>query len=73
MILVYGLGKSGLGVLRFLRRRGLAARFYDDRPKEEEVAEALALGFSPDWGLEGAYGEVVAAPGVPLQHPNLEA
>ncbi|WP_347240251.1 Mur ligase family protein [Thermus sp.] len=73
MILVYGLGRSGLGVLRFLKRRGMPARFYDDRPKEEEVAEALALGFSPDWGLEGTYAEVVAAPGVPLTHPHLEA
>ncbi|SDF02862.1 UDP-N-acetylmuramoylalanine--D-glutamate ligase [Thermus arciformis] len=72
MILVYGLGRSGLGVLRFLRKRGLQARFYDDRPKEEEVREALELGFAPDWELEGVYEEVVAAPGVPLGHPNLE-
>ncbi|TBH21578.1 UDP-N-acetylmuramoyl-L-alanine--D-glutamate ligase [Thermus thermamylovorans] len=72
MILVYGLGRSGLGVLRFLRRRGLPARFYDDRPQEAEVREALALGFAPDWALEGAYREVVAAPGVPLEHPHLE-
>ncbi|WP_022798122.1 Mur ligase family protein [Thermus islandicus] len=73
MILVYGLGRSGLGVLRFLRRRGLSARFYDDRPQEREVAEAMALGFAPDWALEGSYREVVAAPGVPLGHPHLEA
>ncbi|KOX90479.1 UDP-N-acetylmuramoylalanine--D-glutamate ligase [Thermus aquaticus] len=73
MILVFGLGRSGLGVLRFLARRGLSARFYDDRPKEEEVAQALALGFTPDWRLAGAYREVVAAPGVPLAHPKLEA
>lgn len=72
MILVYGLGRSGLGVLRFLKARGLAARFYDDRPKEAELQEALALGFAPDWELEGPYAEVVAAPGVPLDHPNLK-
>lgn len=71
MILVYGLGRSGLGVLRFLKKRGLPARFYDDHPKEREVAEALELGFAPDWDLQGAYREVVAAPGVPLAHPNL--
>lgn len=71
MTLVYGLGRSGLGVLAFLRRRGLPARFYDDRPKEAEVAEALALGFAPDWELSGRYEEVVAAPGVPLTHPHL--
>ena len=72
MRLVYGLGRSGLGVLRFLRKRGLPARFYDDRPREEEVREALALGFQPDWNLEEAYEEVVAAPGVPLDHPHLK-
>ncbi len=73
MILVYGLGRSGLGVLRFLQKRGLPARFYDDRPREEEVAEALRLGFTPDWDLSGRYQEVVAAPGVPIDHPKLEA
>ncbi len=73
MRLVYGLGRSGLGVLRFLKRRGLPARFTDDRPRPEEVEEALALGFEPDWGAEGAYEEVVAAPGVPLDHPRLVA
>ncbi|RTH29277.1 Mur ligase family protein, partial [Thermus scotoductus] len=73
MILVYGLGRSGLGVLRFLRKRGLPARFYDDHSKEIEVQEALSLGFTPDWNLEGDYPEVVAAPGVPLSHPHLEA
>ncbi|ETN89658.1 UDP-N-acetylmuramoyl-L-alanine--D-glutamate ligase [Thermus sp. NMX2.A1] len=73
MILVYGLGRSGLGVLRFLRKRGLPARFYDDHSKEIEVQEALSLGFTPDWNLEGDYPEVVAAPGVPFFHPHLEA
>ncbi|WP_038057090.1 UDP-N-acetylmuramoyl-L-alanine--D-glutamate ligase [Thermus amyloliquefaciens] len=73
MILVYGLGRSGLGVLRFLKSRGLEARFYDDRPRAEEVEEALGLGFAPDWKLEGEYQEVVAAPGVPLSHPHLQA
>ncbi|WP_018462080.1 Mur ligase family protein [Thermus oshimai] len=72
MILVYGLGRSGLGVLRFLKARGLPARFHDDRPKEEEVAEALALGFQEDPDPQG-YPLVVAAPGVPLAHPRLSA
>ncbi|APD10155.1 MULTISPECIES: Mur ligase family protein [Thermus] len=72
MILVFGLGRSGLGVLRFLRARGLAARFYDDHPKEPDVRTALALGFAPDFGLEGRYTQVVAAPGVPLDHPHLK-
>lgn len=36
------------------------------------MREALALGFQPDWNLEEAYEEVVAAPGVPLDHPHLK-
>ncbi len=72
MILVYGLGRSGLGVLRFLKGRGLRGAFWDDRPKEEEVREALALGFPPDPDPQG-YALVVAAPGVPLAHPRLQA
>jgi UDP-N-acetylmuramoylalanine--D-glutamate ligase len=72
VILVYGLGRSGLGVLRFLKARGLPARFHDDRPKKEEVAEALALGFQEDPDPQG-YPLVVAAPGVPLAHPRLSA
>ena len=73
MRLVFGLGKSGLGVLRFLARRGERAAFYDDRPKTEALKEATALGhvFDPD-PAPGRYREVVAAPGVPLDHPLLK-
>jgi UDP-N-acetylmuramoylalanine--D-glutamate ligase len=69
--LVFGLGRSGLGVLAYLRRRGLPADFHDDRPKAEEVAQAEAWGFAPAARLSG-YGEVIAAPGVPIDHPTLE-
>ncbi|MBO1436415.1 UDP-N-acetylmuramoyl-L-alanine--D-glutamate ligase [Meiothermus sp. CFH 77666] len=72
--LVYGLGRSGLGVLGYLRRHGLSARFYDDQLRPEEAAEARALGFElePD-PQPGSYDEVIAAPGVPIQHPRLQA
>ncbi len=72
--LVYGLGRSGLGVLGYLRRHGLSARFYDDQLKPEEAVEAQALGFElePD-PRPGSYDEVIAAPGVPIQHPRLQA
>ncbi|WP_040779349.1 UDP-N-acetylmuramoyl-L-alanine--D-glutamate ligase [Calidithermus timidus] len=69
--LVFGLGRSGLGVLAYLRRKGLPADFHDDRPKAEEVAQAQAWGFAPAAQLSG-YGEVIAAPGVPIDHPALE-
>ncbi|RIH82832.1 UDP-N-acetylmuramoyl-L-alanine--D-glutamate ligase [Calidithermus roseus] len=68
--LVFGLGRSGLGVLAYLRRKGLPADFHDDRPKAEEVAQAQAWGFAPAAQLSG-YREVIAAPGVPIDHPAL--
>ncbi len=72
MRLVFGLGRSGLGVLEFLARRGQAARFFDDRPRPEDLRAALRLGFAPDPDPRpGRYAEVVAAPGVPLDHPRL--
>ncbi len=74
MRLVFGLGRSGLGVLRFLSRRGERAAFYDDRPKREELELARALGHVPDPDPRpGRYREVIAAPGVPLGHPRLQA
>ncbi len=71
--LVFGLGRSGLGVLRYLKKRGLEACFFDEMPKAEEVAEAKSLGFVFDPEPSGTpYREVVAAPGVPITHPLLE-
>ncbi|WP_027881628.1 Mur ligase family protein [Meiothermus rufus] len=72
--LVYGLGRSGLGVLRYLQQHGLAAHFFDDALKAKEQAQAEALGFTlePD-PQPGAYDQVIAAPGVPLTHPRLRA
>ena len=74
MRLVFGLGRSGLGVVRYLRRKGLPAAIYDDRPDPKEVAWAEGEGFpfDPD-PKPGAYTEVIAAPGVPLDHPRLKA
>jgi len=72
LTLVFGLGRSGMAVLRFLARRGRRACFYDDRPRPGEVAEARRLGFEfCDPRLIRA-DLVVAAPGVPLSHPLLE-
>ena len=74
MRLVFGLGRSGMGVLRFLARRGERAAFYDDHPNPEEVRLAQALGHEADPSpVPGRYREVIAAPGVPLDHPRLKA
>ena len=72
--LVYGLGRSGLGVLAYLHRHGLPASFFDDHLKPEEARQALALGFALEPNpTPGHYQQVIAAPGVPLQHPRLQA
>lgn len=72
--LVYGLGRSGLGVLAYLQRHGLSATFYDDKLKPEEAEQALRLGFVLEPNpTPGFYDQVIAAPGVPIQHPRLAA
>ncbi|WP_457637005.1 UDP-N-acetylmuramoyl-L-alanine--D-glutamate ligase [Oceanithermus sp.] len=71
MTLVFGLGRSGLAALRFLARRDQKACFYDDDPKPEEVEKARTLGFSFCNPGEVEAKTVVAAPGVPLDHPLL--
>jgi UDP-N-acetylmuramoylalanine--D-glutamate ligase len=69
--LVFGLGRSGLGVLRYLAAKGLPARFFDEQPQPAEIDEALRLGFLPADPKE-FYQEVIAAPGIPLTHPLLQ-
>ncbi len=76
-LLVYGLGRSGGAVVR--RAVGLGARvaFYDRRREGPDVDAALALGAArvDDVGVveAGAFPTCVAAPGVPFDHPDLEA
>ncbi len=70
--LIYGLGRSGRGVARFLAREGLAADWHDARPHPEDLALMQELDFLPgDLGRE--YRTVIAAPGVPIDHPDLLA
>jgi len=72
--LVYGLGRSGLGVLGYLHRRNLPACYFDDQLKDVEAAQAEALGFRLDADPRpGIYDQVIAAPGVPILHPRLVA
>ncbi len=69
---MYGLGRSGRGVLRFLAGRGLSAEWADARPSDEDLALAQQLGFARAGMLTG-YRTVIAAPGVPIDHPDLLA
>lgn len=80
-LLVYGLGRSGLAVLRRALAgppEGLIA-FYEARAAGPDVSEALSLGaervhdVSAWQAAQGAQPLVVAAPGVPIDHPDLNA
>ncbi|WP_237724915.1 UDP-N-acetylmuramoyl-L-alanine--D-glutamate ligase [Deinococcus alpinitundrae] len=68
--LIYGLGRSGRGVLRFLARESVSADWYDARPSAEDLDLAAQFGFAPA-DLGHAYRTVIAAPGVPIDHPDL--
>ncbi|GHG08901.1 UDP-N-acetylmuramoylalanine--D-glutamate ligase [Deinococcus piscis] len=70
--LIYGLGRSGRGVARFLHAEGLQAEWLDARPGPEDHALMQELGFAPG-AVDRPYRTVVAAPGVPIDHPDLLA
>ncbi|WP_188904432.1 UDP-N-acetylmuramoyl-L-alanine--D-glutamate ligase [Deinococcus aerophilus] len=71
-VLIYGLGRSGRGVARFLACEGWRAGWHDARPSPEDEALMAELGFARG-DLDAGYATVVAAPGVPIDHPDLEA
>lgn len=70
-ILIYGLGRSGRGAARFLTAEGWPAAWHDARPSAEDAALMAELHLERG-DVGGAYGTVVAAPGVPIDHPDLE-
>ena len=70
--LVYGLGRSGRGAARFLAGEGLRADWVDMKPGPDDLALMQELGFVQG-DPAGSYDVVVAAPGVPIDHPDLLA
>ena len=69
--LIYGLGRSGRGVARFLAREGQRAEWMDANPNDEDLALVAQLHF--ERGDSGrTYRTVIAAPGVPIDHPDLQ-
>ena len=70
-VLIYGLGRSGRGVARFLAEEGVPAEWLDARPQQEDLELMEGLGFEPG-DLARTYRTVIAAPGVPIDHPDLE-
>ncbi|MBB5361478.1 UDP-N-acetylmuramoylalanine--D-glutamate ligase [Deinococcus humi] len=71
-LLIYGLGRSGRGVARFLAAEGWRAEWHDARPSAEDQALMADLQFSRG-DVGSSYATVVAAPGVPIDHPDLQS
>lgn len=76
-LLVYGLGRSGGAVVARARREGLPVLFYERRDAGPDVAAALATGAERVTDVAQALARdpaprtCVAAPGVPIDHPDL--
>lgn len=74
-LLVYGLGRSGGAVVERARGDGLDVLFMDDKPGGADVEAAEGLGArrvpTVDQALQASPSLCVAAPGVPIDHPDL--
>lgn len=78
--LVFGLGKTGLSIARYLQRRRIAARFVDTRgdpPGLDELGELdpdadVVLGKAPDSLLKNV-SRIIVSPGVSDTEPMLVA
>jgi UDP-N-acetylmuramoylalanine--D-glutamate ligase len=76
-LLVYGLGRSGGAVVARARRAGSPVLFYERRADGPDVAVALAAGaervmdVAEALACDPAPRTCVAAPGVPIDHPDL--
>jgi len=75
-LFIYGLGRSGSAVVRRARTEGMAVAFYDARAEGQDVDEALASGATRVTSVEevdtARFTTCVAAPGVRVDHPDLQ-
>ncbi len=73
-LLVFGLGRSGLASCRLLAKQDHDFEVFDDNPDSTQLAEILALGGTLNKHPEHTDASIcIAAPGVPLSHPKLQA
>jgi UDP-N-acetylmuramoylalanine--D-glutamate ligase len=73
-ILVYGLGRSGTAVARLLVKQRHEVVYFDQNPLERERTELNALGCQPTLHPQAVEADLcIAAPGVPWDHPDLQA
>lgn len=70
--LIYGLGRSGLGVIRHLEQLGWTGAWFDRSESPLGAAEAISRGFLRATSLAPQqFDLVVAAPGVMFNNPDL--
>jgi UDP-N-acetylmuramoylalanine--D-glutamate ligase len=73
-VLVYGLGRSGVAVSQLARRQGHSVIGFDSQPKPEQVERLRAAGADiTERPLTEQVDICIAAPGVPYDHPDLQA
>ncbi len=71
-LLIYGLGRSGLAVLRLARRQGHAVVYFDAREAGPDLDAAAEAGARRVLDAAEAGADLcIAAPGVPIDHPDL--
>jgi len=71
-VLLYGLGRSGLAAGRLLRRQGHEPVWYDRRGDGPDAVEAAREGWTRAADPLASGAELcIAAPGVPIDHPDL--
>ncbi|MEN9800154.1 MAG: hypothetical protein RL653_3851 [Pseudomonadota bacterium] len=77
-VVVYGLGKSGLGAVRLLQRLGARVTVVDQKAAADVAASLRAAGIqgvevgAPTADRLGRAARVVVSPGVPLSNPELQ-
>lgn len=73
-VLVYGMGRSGRAAVELARRQGHAVLAFDRAPSPRDLAAVAAAGATMTDAPAGAETDVcIAAPGVPIDHPDLAA
>ncbi|MEJ2287343.1 MAG: UDP-N-acetylmuramoyl-L-alanine--D-glutamate ligase [Deinococcales bacterium] len=72
-VLVYGLGRSGLAAARLVASQGHEVETFDARAQGEDIDAVRALGWPPLPSVDASRADLcIAAPGVPIDHPDLE-
>lgn len=71
---IVGMGRTGCSAARFLMRRGVSCAGFDEHSVElpEDIAIPVRAGKLERAGLDG-YTRLIVSPGIPWQHPALEA